>query len=283
LAKRRLLFVDDEENIRITLPEILRQAGFEVAVAGTVPEALERIHREQFDVLISDLNIGEPGDGFTVVSAMRRSQPEAVTFILTGFPDFDTALKAIRSQVDDYLVKPTHPARLIETVNATLSHKAAPNRPRTTHRVSYVIRDNREIIARDWIKEVKSHPELAAIPLSDDERIDYLPDFLDELAARVADTPDTEPTTASRAAIHHGEVRFRQGYTIPQIVAEARLLHRVLAKCLQENLLSIDISSLIPDMIHIGESLAASIEQSIRAFQRASREAQSTTPPVLNP
>src|SRR5438270_5967579 len=102
--------------IRRTLPEILRREGFEVTVAATVPEALEQIQREQFDILISDLNIGEPGDGFTVVSAMRRSQPQAATFILTGFPDFDTALKAIRSQVDDYLVKPTHPLRLIEKV-----------------------------------------------------------------------------------------------------------------------------------------------------------------------
>lgn len=283
MDKRRLLFVDDEENIRLTLPEILRLAGFDVTVAATVPEALERIHRERFDVLISDLNIGEPGDGFTVVSAMRRSQPETATFILTGFPDFDTALKAIRSQVDDYLVKPTHPSRLIETVYATLEHKAAPTRPRTTHRVSYVIRDNAEIITRDWLKEMKRHPELAAVPLSDQERIDYLPQFLDELAARVADTPDTEPTTASRAAIRHGEIRYSQGYTIPLIVAEARLLHRVLSNCLQENLLSIDISSLIPDMIHIGESLSASIEQAIRAFQRASREAQNSPPAVLNP
>ena len=60
----------------------------------------------QFDVLISDLNIGQPGDGFTVVSAMRRSQPACITLILTGYPGFDTALEAIRSQVDDYLIKP---------------------------------------------------------------------------------------------------------------------------------------------------------------------------------
>ena len=46
-----------------------------------------------FDVLLSDLNIGQPGDGFTVVSAMRRVQPKAATFILTGYPDFDTACR----------------------------------------------------------------------------------------------------------------------------------------------------------------------------------------------
>jgi ActR/RegA family two-component response regulator len=39
-----------------------------------------------FDVLISDLNIGHPADGFVVVSAMRRTQPDTLTFILTGYP-----------------------------------------------------------------------------------------------------------------------------------------------------------------------------------------------------
>ena len=268
----KLLFVDDEEMIRRTLPEILQREGFEVTVAATVPEALEQIQREQFDILISDLNIGEPGDGFTVVSAMRRSQPQAATFILTGFPDFDTALKAIRSQVDDYLVKPTHPLRLIEKVKAKLADRAESKRPRLRYRVSYLIRDNRDSIARTWLQEVNAHPEIAAIPLSDEERLNHLPEFLEDLAKSVAQTPKTEPTTASRAAKRHGETRFRQGYTIPQILIESRLLHRVIAACLQENLLSMDISSVIPDMIHVGESLAASVEQSIRAFQDCSRE-----------
>ena len=56
------------------------------------------------DVLIADLNVSPPGDGFTVVSAMRCTQPNCVNFILTGFPAFETALEAIRRHVDDYLL-----------------------------------------------------------------------------------------------------------------------------------------------------------------------------------
>src|SRR5258708_3149753 len=104
--KTKILFVDDEAAIRTTLPEILSQFGFDITTAATVPEALHFVMTKKFDVLIADLNIGEPGDGLTVVSAMRRTQPTAVAFILTGYPAIETALEAIRQQVDDYLIKP---------------------------------------------------------------------------------------------------------------------------------------------------------------------------------
>lgn len=98
MPKTRLLFVDDEPNIRLTLPAVLEREGFAVTTAASVPEAVDLINREKFDILISDLNIGQPSDGFTVVSVMRRVQPEAFTFILTGYPDFESALQAIRNQ-----------------------------------------------------------------------------------------------------------------------------------------------------------------------------------------
>src|SRR2546423_10420779 len=97
--KPRVLFLDDEESIRATLPLMLETYGFAVTSAATVPEALRLISQEKFDVLIADLNVGNPGDGFTVVSAMRRTQPDAVNFILNGYPPFKTDLDPIRQQV----------------------------------------------------------------------------------------------------------------------------------------------------------------------------------------
>src|SRR5260221_1037952 len=157
----RILFVDDEAGIRETLKLILRQHGFEVTTSSTVPDALEYINHQTFDVLLSDLNIGQPGDGFTVVSAMRRVQPEAATFILTGYPDFDTALQAIRSQVDDYLLKPTDVPTLIQTIQRRLKHRhpVPPDRP--LKRVSELMRERLAEITKEWLKLVKSHKELA--------------------------------------------------------------------------------------------------------------------------
>jgi len=86
-ANRHVLFVDDEPNIRITLSAVLRKHGFRVQTAATVPEAVNQIQTNRFDVLLCDLNITEPDDGYAVVDAMRRANP--VTVILTGYPSVE--------------------------------------------------------------------------------------------------------------------------------------------------------------------------------------------------
>jgi DNA-binding NtrC family response regulator len=122
-GRRRILFVDDKPSIRLTLPAVLEEHGFEVTVAGSVAEALSKINSSRFDVLLSDLNIGEDGDGFRVVRAMRSIQPQCVTVILTGYPAFESALQGIRNQVDDYLIKPADLESLITTIHEKLNSK----------------------------------------------------------------------------------------------------------------------------------------------------------------
>ncbi|MGC2696478.1 MAG: response regulator [Candidatus Angelobacter sp.] len=269
----RILFVDDEAGIRKTLKMILEQHGFEVTTGATVPEALEHINHAPFDALISDLNIGQPGDGFTVVSAMRRVQPEAATFILTGYPDFDTALQAIRSQVDDYLIKPTDVPTLIRVIKGRLEEpRPVPQQP-ALKRVSELMTESLRDISREWLGLVKSHPELATIHLRDKDRIDHLPDLIRELARRV-DVPSEQTTESGKiAAAKHGQERARQGYTIPLIVIEMRLLQQVISSVLQRNLIRMDLSTVIGDMVQVGESLQEQLEFSIRGFQKGSREA----------
>ncbi len=125
-SRKRILFVDDEPSIRLTLAPVLQEHGFEVKTAASVSEALSEIHRVRFDVLLSDLNIAEEGDGFQVVGAMRKVQPQCVTVILTGYPAFETAVQGIRHQVDDYMVKPTDVEALISNLrNKLKSRKTA--------------------------------------------------------------------------------------------------------------------------------------------------------------
>jgi DNA-binding NtrC family response regulator len=174
----RILFVDDEPLLRSSWSEILAKEGFRVTAASSVAEALAFITSEQFQVLLADLNIGQPGDGFTIASAMRRVQPQAVTLILTGYPEFEGALRAIHEQVDDFLLKPTDRVELLGCIQRNLT--------RTKHagaillkRIANVISDNKAVIIERWYTAVEMDPELGRIKLLREERIDHLPEVLE--------------------------------------------------------------------------------------------------------
>ena len=117
---KRLLFVDDEEGIRATLPVLWRQRGFDVRVAADVAEALSEMKTHDFDVLLSDLNIGQDGDGFAVIRAMRNAHPGCVAILLTGYPGFESSLQALHDEVDDYFLKPANLDSLVSTIERKL-------------------------------------------------------------------------------------------------------------------------------------------------------------------
>jgi DNA-binding NtrC family response regulator len=117
---KRLLFVDDESSIRLTLPPVLEKSGFTVRTAATVGEAIAEIKKQTFDVLLSDLNIEGEADGFRVVRAMRESNPQCVTVILTAYPAFESALTAIHEEVDEYVVKPAEITSLVSLIERRL-------------------------------------------------------------------------------------------------------------------------------------------------------------------
>lgn len=264
MGQTRILFVDDEPSIRLTLPAILEMHGFVVITASDVPEALGLIQKEQFDVLLSDLNIGQPGDGFTIVSAMRRTQPNAVTVIITGYPAFETALEAIRKQVDDYVVKPTDVNQLIETIERKL-HQRQPHMPRDLRRVGAILIETTNQIVDEWLRQVKRHPELRKLNLNDEERINQLPLALREVLRNLEDDdPVTE--TARRAAEEHGWTRARQGYSIELLLEEIRILRRVLLQHVQANLLGLNISFMIPDIIRMDDRISQKAVIAVNAF-----------------
>ena len=98
----------------------LEKKGFEVIAAATVTEALKLITVERFDVLITDLHMPNPGDGFTVITAMRHFQPEALTLLVSGYPDVQSAMAAILLEADEILVKPFEPGKLAELLDDKL-------------------------------------------------------------------------------------------------------------------------------------------------------------------
>jgi len=266
----KVLFVDDEDSIRLTLPPLLQSFGFKVTPAATVAEALGLITDHKFDALISDLNIGHPGEGFTVVSAMRTHQPDALRFILTAYPAFESALEAIREEVHDYLIKPTETEVLVEKIRSKLA-KRSSDQSILRKRLPQVIRVNRESIVEHWLQAIKQDPEIGSIPVPDSERKEHVP-FLLDVATGVAD--GREVTAEDRKVyVRHGANRYRQGYTVPLLIREARLLQASLADCIQRNFTEIEMNYLVPDTIHFMGTIDALLEDSARGFiQQANAE-----------
>jgi DNA-binding NtrC family response regulator len=106
------------------LPVILRRYGFNVTVAAMVREALDAIQKQDFELLLCDLNIERDGDGYDVVRAIRERNPDCVVIILTGYPAMESAIEGIHLKVDDYMVKPSNADALVALLGERLARQA---------------------------------------------------------------------------------------------------------------------------------------------------------------
>jgi ActR/RegA family two-component response regulator len=262
----RILFVDDEPNLRLTFPAILEMHGFEVRTAATVAQALMEITTRSFDILISDLNIGQPGDGFTVVSAMRRTQPDCINFILTGFPAFEDALAAIQRQVDDFLVKPAKIEELVELIQEKLQNRH-PIHPTEPMRLSKLLYGHVEEIRQNVVCRMRSDSALGEIPLSDQERAGQLHAMVLEIANQLDSRAPDEPTNAAlELSREHGVRRLADGYRISMLVTDTVILEGVVYDLVRQRLLMLDTSNLVIDLKRFNNSLDVQLQQAVQAF-----------------
>src|ERR1700726_1600645 len=162
----RVLLVDDDEVVLEMMSRSLESKGFEVVAVGGVTEALKYIATESFEVLITDLHMPNAGDGFTVISAMRHSQPNALTMLLSGFPDVKSAMEAIILEADENVVKPVEIKQLAEMVRERLLIQKPANRP-SKERVSEILQRCSDLVVKNWLARVKQARELNHLVLID--------------------------------------------------------------------------------------------------------------------
>jgi DNA-binding response OmpR family regulator len=270
----RVLLVDDDAAVRGMIHEALTRKGFDVVAAECVPEALQYIATEKFDVLVSDLHMPAPADGFTVVSAMRHSQPHALTMLVSGYPDVQRAMSAILLDVDEILVKPFAIARLTETIHdRVLNRKPIPRFPK--ERVGAILLRCSADVVLHWLNRAKQSPELKHLLLSDAERTGHLPRLVEDLATRLskssAATQDSD-AAFSETAVAHGALRHAQGYTPAMLVYESRILQVTIFGTLQSNLNYLDFSLLLPDVMTIADEVDAQLTQSMESYMKSMKD-----------
>lgn len=265
----KILLVDDNEQIRTSLSAALGLNRFQVTTAANVGEALHLIDTASFDVLISDLHMPGAGDGLTVVSAMRHTNPAAITLVFTGFPAMKEAMQAILLQADEILVKPMLIPELSALIRLKLveRHKRSPKM--NAERVASILeRDSRVTIAH-WLARVDRESASTDITLTDEERTGHLPKLLAELVERLRTPRELGTRHTSKGAALHGSVRQHQGYTVSMLVSESRILQVSIFETLQNNLSTVDFSSLLLDVMTVADEVDSQLEQTISSFMKA--------------
>jgi two-component system, NtrC family, response regulator PilR len=101
----RILVVDDERSMQEFLEILLRKEGYDVATAGDVPGALIALDSDDFDLVISDIQMPDRS-GLDLLRALRQAQPEIVVIMITAFATTETALAAMKEGAYDYITKP---------------------------------------------------------------------------------------------------------------------------------------------------------------------------------
>lgn len=126
-GKNRILVVDDEKNLRLSLTLILQKEGYEVESVSNAAEALERLSARTWDLIFLDLNM--PGkNGIDFLAEIHPQYPDLAVLILTAHATLETAIQAVRHGANDYLIKPAEPQAILARVAEVLSEKNRPAR-----------------------------------------------------------------------------------------------------------------------------------------------------------
>ena len=128
--KRRILLVDDELAILLTLRAVLEMNGFEVHTATSAKEAEHKMKDGVFEMVISDMRMGSETAGYGVIRTARQQPYDPATAILTAYPSLGDEWK--RQGAQTLLVKPVNTAELLRQLEALLiTHQDAKVRIQT--------------------------------------------------------------------------------------------------------------------------------------------------------
>jgi YesN/AraC family two-component response regulator len=215
-------------------------------------------------VLLSELHMPEACDGFAIINAMRRTQPNAATLLLSSYPVLQAAMTALLLQADQVLVKPIGIAEISEIIRNKLADPSA-HMPMNKEPVAAILERDLDATIQHWMSRVERTEELTSTSLTYQERTGHLPLLLGDLVRRLRLAPEAK-APVSRAAREHGILRRKQGYTVPMVVEESRILQVSIFNTLQNNLGSVDFSTVLLDVMTIADEVDSQLKQAMLGF-----------------
>ncbi|MBC7249012.1 MAG: response regulator transcription factor [Anaerolineae bacterium] len=123
----KILVVDDEQSVRLSLAELLSMEGYQVTTASSGEEAVRYLKESSFDLTLLDLIMPGMG-GLEVMEIARRIAPDTVIIMLTAHGTLESAIGALRQGAHDYLLKPCAVDDILTSVKAGLEKRKKETR-----------------------------------------------------------------------------------------------------------------------------------------------------------
>ena len=117
-----ILVVDDDKSILRTFTRILQKNGYEIDVAETGKEAIEKADSRRYDLALVDIRLPDM-DGTELLAKMKKQLQTSIKIMITGFPSLESGVKALDEGADAYLVKPVKPEELLMLIEEKLKSK----------------------------------------------------------------------------------------------------------------------------------------------------------------
>jgi DNA-binding NtrC family response regulator len=118
----KILMVDDDRNILTTMGIALKREDHEVDLAASYAEAVNFMESAVYDIVITDLRMGEKG-GIDVLRSCKETSPDTEVIVLTAYGSLQTAIEALREGASDYILKPCGSDQMTHNINRVLEKK----------------------------------------------------------------------------------------------------------------------------------------------------------------
>jgi len=166
--KGKILVVDDESTTRSSLAEILRLEGYHVETAANGEQALDRLDEQTYDLMLLDIIM--PGiDGIEVLHRVGDVAPDMGIILLTAHGSLESAIDALRYSAQDYLLKPSAPHEIIESVNRSIAkHSEVEHRRRLLDQLESSLSQLKTAEGMDKRPMLKS----SVVTIGDDVKVD---------------------------------------------------------------------------------------------------------------
>ena len=126
--KEKVLVIDDREEIISIFERSLSRQGFDISTACSYYDAMANMAVTDFDLVLTDINLGDGKTGIDVLKEIKRTNPTCSVILCTGNPDIMTVSEARRMGAYDCMYKPVELETLLHSINMALRYKTVSDK-----------------------------------------------------------------------------------------------------------------------------------------------------------